>query len=111
MFILDQRGKNAYNVINIANLYISQDKKDKSTSTVLGLTLESGECRVIARYDTYERAIAVFKQILEAISDGINLFDLNGMLAEHYQNRIIDRDIEKELGELECEIPEWEDAR
>lgn len=109
MFILDQRGKNAYNIINIANLYISHDKKDKSPSTVLGLTLESSECRVIARYNTYERAVDVFKQILEALSDGINLFDLNGMLAEHYQNRIIDRDIEKEFGSLEIEdAPERE---
>lgn len=109
MFVLDQRGKNAYNIANISNLYISMDKKEKSQSTVLGLTLNGGECRVIARYNTYERALQVFKEILEAISDGISLFDLNGMLADNYQNRIIDRNIEKEFDNYEQDM-EREDS-
>lgn len=104
MFILDQRGRNAYNITNVSNLYISQDKKEKTSSSVLGLTINGGECRVIARYNTYERALHVFKEILEAISDGINLFDLNGMLADYYEGRIVDRNIEKELGNFEQDL-------
>ena len=104
MFILDQRGRNAYNITNISNLYISQDKKEKASSSVLGLTINGGECRVIARYNTHERALQVFQEILEAISDGISLFDLNGMLADNYQGRIIDRNIEKELGDFEQDL-------
>lgn len=107
MYVLEQTGKAAYNISTASciRLELTKDKPkrygeySKYAAVIMLYYINEGGC-ILGGYDSAEEAAAIYKAFVMAIADGVNVFDLNGMLTEQPNND------DEEIGPIEIEAPQ-----
>lgn len=107
MYVLEQNGKAAYNIstASCVRLELTKEKPQrygeyaKYAAVIMLYYINEGGC-ILGGYESAEEAAAIYKAFIMAIADGVQVFDLNGMLTEQPEENY------EEIGPIEIDGPE-----
>lgn len=107
MFVLEQKGRALYNVSTSSciRLEFTKDNKkryadlSKYSAVIMLYYVNEGGC-LLGGYESEEEAKEIYRMFLLAVADGVNIFDLNGLLTEDGKKN------EVEVNPIEIDAPE-----